>query len=70
MCENIDDCVPNPCEHGATCVDGVEEYTCLCTLEYNRGEYTTYIGRFHHGAFLAWLLGLKIMAYDSDACLA
>ncbi|XP_053389033.1 fibropellin-1-like, partial [Mercenaria mercenaria] len=34
---DIDDCRPNPCQNGATCVDQVNNYTCTC----NRG----YIGR-------------------------
>ena len=33
-CEvNIDECVENPCEFGGTCVDGVNQYTCNCTLD-------------------------------------
>ena len=27
---NFDDCEDNDCENGATCVDGVNNYTCLC----------------------------------------
>ncbi|CAJ0968186.1 unnamed protein product [Ranitomeya imitator] len=27
---NIDDCERNPCENGATCEDGVADYTCKC----------------------------------------
>ncbi|XP_060601390.1 sushi, nidogen and EGF-like domain-containing protein 1 [Ruditapes philippinarum] len=30
-CEtNIDDCDPNPCLNGGTCIDGVNNYTCTC----------------------------------------
>lgn len=28
--ENIDDCIGNLCQNGATCVDRVNEYACLC----------------------------------------
>lgn len=27
---NIDDCESNPCENGATCEDGIADYTCKC----------------------------------------
>jgi len=34
LCQNnIDDCygaVPNQCQNGATCIDGVNSYTCQC----------------------------------------
>ena len=30
-CEtNINECMPNPCQHGGNCVDGINNYTCLC----------------------------------------
>ena len=27
---DIDDCESNPCQNGATCVDGIDSYTCTC----------------------------------------
>uniref|UniRef100_A0A669DUN9 Slit homolog 1 protein n=1 Tax=Oreochromis niloticus TaxID=8128 RepID=A0A669DUN9_ORENI len=34
-CEtNIDDCDDNDCENGATCIDGVNNYTCFCPPYY------------------------------------
>uniref|UniRef100_A0A3Q3SP49 Crumbs cell polarity complex component 2 n=1 Tax=Mastacembelus armatus TaxID=205130 RepID=A0A3Q3SP49_9TELE len=27
---NIPECVSDPCQHGATCLDGINQYTCLC----------------------------------------
>ena len=27
---DIDECDPNPCQHGGTCTDGVASYTCAC----------------------------------------
>ncbi|XP_060556685.1 neurocan core protein-like isoform X2 [Ruditapes philippinarum] len=30
-----DDCSPNQCQNGATCVDGVTSYTCSCEAGYN-----------------------------------
>lgn len=35
MCEiNIDDCEDNDCENNSTCVDGINNYTCMCSPEY------------------------------------
>ena len=31
---DIDECASAPCENGATCVDGVNSYTCNCDLGY------------------------------------
>jgi len=31
---DIDDCTPDPCLHGGTCVDGVNKYTCTCAPGY------------------------------------
>lgn len=34
-CEtNVDDCLGNLCQNGATCVDGINSYTCLCPPTY------------------------------------
>ena len=34
-CEgNIDECLPQPCLNGATCVDGIAEFTCRCLPGY------------------------------------
>jgi hypothetical protein len=27
---NIDECESNPCHNGASCLDGIADYTCLC----------------------------------------
>ena len=35
-CEiNIDDCEDNDCENNSTCVDGINNYTCMCSPEYS-----------------------------------
>ena len=30
MCLDIDECIPNPCENGGTCFDGINDYKCTC----------------------------------------
>ena len=30
----VDECVSNPCMNGATCVDGINTYTCRCDNGY------------------------------------
>ena len=32
---DIDDCESNPCQNGATCVDGIDSYTCECANGYS-----------------------------------
>lgn len=32
--EDIDECQSNPCLNGATCLDGVNSFTCLCLPSY------------------------------------
>lgn len=27
---NINECLSNQCQHGAECIDGIANYTCLC----------------------------------------
>ena len=44
---DVDNCEDNQCQHGATCIDGIGDYTCQCSLpftgqfcessEYNKG---------------------------------
>lgn len=32
---DIDECVSNPCEHGATCMDSIASVKCLCPAGYD-----------------------------------
>ena len=34
---DIDDCSPNPCENGGTCIDEINSYKCEC-VEGHHGE--------------------------------
>lgn len=36
--ENIDDCPGHQCQNGATCIDGINSYTCQCPSTYT-GHY-------------------------------
>lgn len=36
--DNIDDCPGHQCQNGATCVDGINSYTCKCPSSYS-GQY-------------------------------
>jgi len=41
-CEiNIDDCEDNDCENNSTCVDGINNYTCMCSPEYTGNTVLT-----------------------------
>ena len=31
---DIDECADKPCLNGGTCVDGVNDYTCVCAVGY------------------------------------
>ena len=31
---DIDDCADQPCHNGGTCIDGVNDYTCVCAVGY------------------------------------
>ena len=35
---NVDECASDPCQHDATCVDGVDEFTCLCVPGYTGAQ--------------------------------
>lgn len=31
---DIDDCLPNPCQHGGNCTDEINDYNCTCAAGY------------------------------------
>ncbi|MEE6486147.1 hypothetical protein FKM82_014524 [Ascaphus truei] len=42
---NKDDCKYSDCENGGSCIDGINNYTCLCTAQYT-GEYCEHLVDF------------------------
>ena len=32
--KDIDECASNPCQNGATCIDGINSFTCKCVPGY------------------------------------
>jgi hypothetical protein len=32
---NVDECAQHLCQNGATCVDGIAAYTCLCAADFS-----------------------------------
>lgn len=69
LCEvDIDECDPNPCVNGASCLDGLGSYTCRCLPGFNgtRCETGT-IGQVthHHGNCIG---GKKCPATCAGVC--
>ena len=49
---DIDDCNPDACKNGGSCLDGVNSYTCICAAGYtgpncNISEYIVYLESSH-----------------------
>ena len=38
---DVNDCMPNPCENGGNCTDGVNEYLCTCITGYTGTDCET-----------------------------
>ena len=34
MVADVNECIPNPCDNGGNCTDGVNEYNCACVAGY------------------------------------
>lgn len=41
---STDDCAPNPCENGGTCMDGISDYTCMCPDDFEGKNCSHYTG--------------------------
>lgn len=42
---DINGCLPNPCEHGATCIDRVNDFQCICPPGFSDKNCCT--GNYH-----------------------
>ena len=56
---DVNDCMPNPCENGGNCTDGVNEYFCTCIPGYTGTDCET-------GKLLQTLLQKYILPYVGD----
>ena len=45
--KDIDDCSPDPCMNGATCMDGIDSYTCACVAGYTGDNCSTGIMQYY-----------------------
>ena len=44
----LDECSPDPCQNGATCMDGVNQYTCSCLAGYEGTDCETGKSLLYH----------------------
>ena len=59
FCTDIDDCDPDPCQHGGTCVDDVNSFQCICAPGYTDNVCSTGMTISNKQLFsstLLWLL--------------
>ena len=54
---DINDCQNSPCKNGGSCVDGINDYTCICRNGYNgsnceNGKYTQPHKKFDASIYL------------------
>eukprot|EP00058_Branchiostoma_floridae_P006280 XP_002591768.1 hypothetical protein BRAFLDRAFT_83542 [Branchiostoma floridae] len=56
-CDGIDDCAPQPCANGATCLDGLDLYTCVCGPGYTGYNCSVEIGG-NNGLGVGIVLGI------------
>ncbi|CAH1255196.1 F5 [Branchiostoma lanceolatum] len=56
-CDGIDDCTPEPCANGATCLDELDTYTCVCAPGYT-GNNCSIGGGLGASAVVGILLGI------------
>jgi collagen type VI alpha len=56
-CNDHNECSPNPCQNGATCVDGNNRYTCLCPVPYTGFDCQKQCSRHYDVVFVLDLSG-------------
>lgn len=56
FCEqDVDECSVDPCQNGATCVDMVADYTCVCPLGYTGNDHSTIMDMMHTRVYMVYL---------------
>ena len=65
--QDVDECASNPCEHGATCNNLVDKYTCNCTEGYD--GYNCQHGMYILNCFIYQIIGKGSMFYLHAYCL-
>ena len=53
LASDTDECLSNPCQHGARCLDLLNTHMCLCTDQYTgynceRSKYTTLVNPMYY----------------------
>jgi Notch-like protein len=48
LCDhNINDCLPQPCQNGARCIDGISDYICECSEGYTGQHCDVHVSYCH-----------------------
>ena len=56
---NVDDCLGSPCKNEASCVDGIDDYSCLCIHEGTGGTVF-----FNHIQIKFWHFHMMIIVFE------
>ena len=69
---DVDDCSPNPCEHGGSCTDGVNSYDCDCVTGYTGSNCQTgteciqLVLQDNSGGYLTYISHIQYLLFPSS----